>query len=415
MISQSSNNKYALILSNEKLTYKELLTKISVRSTEIEKQKILFLKANNSSECIISILSAFSLRIPCVIFADDISKEQYNQKVTKIENSNINPKTALILFTSGSSGDSKSVQISMDNIHANTNAVIKALDFDKIESQALFLPLSYSFGLLGQLIPALTLGKTTYVVDHIIKVKKLAEDKLVQMISAVPSQHMVLLKLLGDTSSITHVISAGAPLNLSLREKLVDKFSNATIYNNYGQTELSPRALFLKSTDGAFLSQATGRVVEGLTYKITNEGELLFKGGQVMLGYLNGNDNKIIDGWLYTGDFAEEKNGIVYISGRKDSLVKIAGQRISLKFLERLIEKEEGALNCAIILKENNLYGQELYLFYDGEIEESQVLEIFKAESGLKVIPQKITKLSDFPKNTNGKKDYQALKKTFDL
>jgi long-chain acyl-CoA synthetase len=415
MISQSSKNKYALILSNEKITYKELDEKISIRSTELQDEKIVFLRAKSSSECVISILSAFSLKIPCVIFADDISQEQYNEKISLIKNSKINPKTALVLFTSGSSGDSKSVQISMDNINANTKAVINALDFDQIESQVLFLPLSYSYGLLGQLIPALKLGKTSYVVDHVIKVKKLVEDKLVQMISAVPSQHIVLLKLLNDTSSISHVISAGAPLNLSLREKLVEKFSTAVIYNNYGQTELSPRALFLKSTDEAFLSQATGRVVDGLIYKITEDGELLFKGDQVMLGYLNGNDNKIIDGWLYSGDLADEKEGIVYINGRKDSLIKIAGQRISLKFLERLIEKEEGASNCAAILKENELYGQELYLFYDGDIDELSVLDVFKKESGLKVVPKQITKLLDFPKNANGKKDYPALKKLYNL
>jgi long-chain acyl-CoA synthetase len=183
------------------------------------------------------------------------------------------------------------------------------------------------------------------------------------------------------------------------------------IYNNYGQTELSPRALVLKSTDSSFLSQATGRVVDGLTYKITDDGELLFKGDQVMLGYLNGNDAKIIDKWLYTGDLAEEKDGIVYINGRKDSIVKIAGQRISLKFLERLVEKEKGVANCAAILIENELYGQELYLFYDGDALESDLLEVFKKESGLKVIPKEIKKISDFPKNANGKKDYPALKK----
>jgi long-chain acyl-CoA synthetase len=199
MISQSNNNKYALIFPDEKISYSELEDRISTMSQELKGQDIFFIKAKNTSECIISILSAFSSKIPCVIFAEDISDNQYQEKVTKISNSKLNPKTALILFTSGSSGDSKSVQISMDNINANTKAVTKALDFDQIESQVLFLPLSYSYGLLGQLIPALKLGKTTYIVDHMIKIKKIVDDKLVQMISAVPSQHIVLLKLISET------------------------------------------------------------------------------------------------------------------------------------------------------------------------------------------------------------------------
>lgn len=408
MISQTNKNSYALIFQDQKITFDQLNLCIDRKIPELSRNKVEFIKTSNTLECIVSILSALKVGKPIALFSEGIVEEKFQYSKELILKSSIHPETALILFTSGSSGDSKMVQLSKKNIDANTKAVIEALDFEKIEAQALFLPLSYSYGLLGQLLPALELGKTTYILDHMIKIKALVENNLVQMISAVPSQHIVLLKILNNTKSLSHIISAGAPLHLNLRKELVKKFNYGTIYNNYGQTELSPRALSLKSSDPDFLTEATGRVVRGLEYKINEEGELLFKGKQVMLGYLGESYSQIE--WHNTGDLAQEKDGLITIKGRKDSLVKIAGQRISLKFLEAIIEKEKNVNHVAILYKEDELYGQKLFLFYEGSLLEKEVLEVFKRESGLSIIPEKIIKLDKVPKNTNGKIDYQALK-----
>jgi len=408
MISQTNKNSYALIFQDEKISFDQLNHLIEKKIPELTHDKIEFIKASNTLECIVSILSALKADKPIALFSENITEKKYKNSAEFILKSSLHPDTALILFTSGSSGDSKMVQLSHKNIKANTKAVIEALDFDKIEVQALFLPLSYSYGLLGQLLPALTLGKTTYVLDHMIKIKSLVENNLVQMISAVPSQHIVLLKILNDTKALSHIISAGAPLYLNLRRELVKKYSHGTIYNNYGQTELSPRALSLKSSDPDFLTDATGRVVRGLEYKINPEGELLFKGEQVMLGYLGESENK--SQWHNTGDLALDDNGLITIQGRKDALVKIAGQRVSLKFLEAIIEKESSVNHAAVLYKEDELYGQKLFLFYEGSLLEKEILEIFKLESGLSIIPEEIIKLDQFPKNSNGKIDYLNLK-----
>ena len=283
------------------------------------------------------------------------------------------------------------------------------MDFDKADSQVLFLPLSYSFGLLGQILPALSLGKTTHYIDNIIKVGSVLNKSKIEMISGVPSQHHVLTKILKETENITHVISAGAPLSNELRSTMIKKYSNAIIYNNYGQTELSPRALISKSTEEGFLEGSTGKPVDGLTCKITTEGELLFKGKQVMLGYVKDVPEKIVDEWLYTGDLAVEKDGMIYVKGRLDSLVKVAGQRISLKFLENIIEELESVDYSGVIARDNSLYGNEIFVFFSGNNSEEKVLEQFKLKSGLKVIPKKIFKLEEFPMSTNGKKDYKSL------
>lgn len=409
MIAQTNKNTYALIFQDQKITFDQLNQLIDQNIPVLSKKKVEFVKTSNTLDCIVAILSALKINKPVALFPESITEEKYKSQVELILSSSIHPETALLLFTSGSSGDSKIVQLSKKNIEANTAAVIEALDFEKINAQGLFLPLSYSFGFLGQLLPALKLGKTTYILDHLLKIKSLVENKKIEMISAVPSQHIVLLKLLNNIESLSHIISAGAPLHLSLRSELVHKYTYGTIYNNYGQTELSPRALSLKSSDIHFLSEATGRVVTGLSYKINTQKELLFKGEQVMLGYL-GESEKSTE-WHNTGDLATEDNGLITIQGRKDSLVKIAGQRISLKFLEAMLEKESPIKHAAIILKEDDLYGQKLFLFFEGSLSEKNVLEIFKLESGLSVIPEKIIKLEDFPKNANGKIDYINLKK----
>ena len=125
-------------------------------------------------------------------------------------------------------------------------------------AQTLVLPLSYSFGLLGQLLPALAAGLPTALLGNLVELKALLDEgQLVGMLSGVPSHHETLLRLLGDgplrTQGVTQVVSAGAALSLPLRQRLLRAFPSSRIYTNYGQTELSPRVLCLRSDHPAFL------------------------------------------------------------------------------------------------------------------------------------------------------------------
>ncbi len=401
----------ALYLGEKQITFNQLFERLAQIS--LEDKKIHFLRASRDLDFIIKFLKILESNQRMIVLGED-DFENNKKKYEEILNENeIHDKCKLILTTSGSSGESKLVQLSKKNIEANTKAVIECLDFERIDSQALILNLSYSFGLLGQLIPALYLGKKTHILKSIFDIKKCIQDYSVSMISGVPSHHFALLNFLEDQDAkkLTHIVSAGAPLKVSLSNQMIEKYENALIYNNYGQTELSPRALCINSSHFLFSEGAAGFPVNGLEAKLTEDGELCFKGNQVMLGYISGNLNKIKNKWLHTGDIAEIKDNCFFIKGRMDDLIKISGERVSIKEIEDYYSFISQIVSqFKIIHKSDDFYGVKLHLFYVGEIEEKELRDFCKDRNIGKFKLSSIRKISSMPLNKNGKIDKNKLK-----
>lgn len=284
------------------------------------------------------------------------------------------PDTAVVLFTSGSTGEPRGVQLSRANIEASIAAVRASLDFDDVDRQAdqgqvLFLPLHYSFGLLGQLLPALRAGVGTRLLDNLVQLKALADQgALAGMVSGVPSHLETLVRLLqarsGSCPGVSHVVSAGAALHPALRRRLLETFPRSRVYSNYGQTELSPRALCLRSDHARFLGNATGYPVGRLAARLTGEGELCIRGDQVMLGYLGAPEATraaIVDGWLHTGDLATmDEDGLVTVLGRNDDLFQLGGERMGPGEIEAALRALPGVVDAAVTQVPDALYGTAL-------------------------------------------------------
>ena len=402
MLSQVNPNSIAICLNDQKISYQNLKSMVD---DKILGRGPIFLRAQTSIDFIVTVLACLEQKLPCIVIPSNYSSEEVESLKKRVGKEKLHSECAIILLTSGSQGEPKVVQISLKNINANIRAISKCLEFDKIKAQVLFLPLSYSFGLIGQLLVALSLGKTTYIADHFLKVKAIIETHQINMISGVPDHYNTLLKLLKkNTEHITHVISAGAPLSLVARRKLVECFTNATIYNNYGQTELTPRALCLSSKDPNFLTDATGRIVPGLSYRIINS-QIEFHGPQVMLGYLG--EEPLEDNWLKTGDIAEDNDGLITILGRNDDLIKIDGKRFSLTQIQHAIGDylEIQDVICIHSLDSN----QKITIFLKNyDISSAQISDINK-KLGITTTLTNYQKVNEFPKLENGKIDKKAL------
>jgi long-chain acyl-CoA synthetase len=435
-----SPTKIALQLNTRSFTFAQLQEAIKNCSYQLEKHPkgILIITAQPTFEFIVQFLSAMAISKPMALFSNILSEEEKQHRIALLgtamtvdnesklinlyENKSIKPhhQLALVLFTSGSTGQVKAVQLSLKNIEANCDAVIKALEFSKVQSQLLFLPLSYSFGLLGQLVPGLKAGLTTQLIDQFTDIKSLFEKTTIpQMWSGVPS-HWVALSKMGalypeSAAQIKAVISAGAPLSLDLRTELKKIFYNATIYNNYGLTEASPRVLTYSSADPYFMEDYAGYPVGDWQVRLSDEDELLIQGSQMMLGYLGEPSNEnITDGWLGTGDIAElQSNGLVAIKGRRDNLVKIGGEKISLNELERTIGHCLAIKEVIVVPSADEYYGTRLLACIErstlSEFSEQQVTEQIKQYLLPKILPINAYFVEKLPHNHHGKLDRKAL------
>ena len=332
----------------------------------------------------------------------------------------------LLLFTSGSTGTPKVVQLSQQNIEANTQAVIESLRFVTADFQYLYLKLSYSFGLLGQLLPALECGITTRFVDGPLQAAQalLDDDGSSRvMLSGVPSQWEIMIRAVGGKCErVSHVVSAGSSFRKPLRERLQTAFPRAVVFNNYGLTEASPRVLSLPSTDSAFFTDAVGRAVGEWELKCNSSGELLIKGPQVMLGYLHDQyslfdtADRTNNGWLRTGDLAEiDDTGLVRILGRNDDLFKISGERTSPLEIENALKSLPFVTDAAVAQLDDEIFGARLVAILVGSDEDllakkpaAYVVELAK-ELPAQKIPKKFYLAQDLPKTENGKLKRRGL------
>ena len=319
-----------------------------------------------------------------------------------------------MLFTSGSAGHPKGVQLSWQNIEAASEAICASLDFHAVKQQWLLLNLHYSFGLLGQLLPAIRMGAQTQRADHILEVvRALGDGELNGMISGVPSQLLTLCQLIERSqkkaAGVTHVVSAGAAVSASLRRQLCDVFPSATIYVNYGQTEASPRILCLNSNDENFHSDATGYPVGNLKTNISEEGELLVAGDQIMLGYLGDVPSPVIDGWLHTGDTASQApSGLVTIIGRKDVVVNVGGEKVALANVEAAINALPGVTCGMVCPVANEHYGNALYavlVFDAAPLSYAGLVKLLGEVVASHCIPSRFYQAQALPTNANGKLD----------
>lgn len=429
----TSNNTIAIKSGTDEISFMQLHELILKTETKIKDKKmsLIVLYVSNILEDISIILAALKSGTPIALIENVQTPSEKNKRIELLPESylwnedriittstkmKLYKETRVVLFTSGSSGEPKAVQLSEKNIQANTQAVIEALDFHLMKEQHLFLPLSYSFGLLGQLVPALVLGKPTVLYeDFTAFFRACMSGNVTGMISGVPSHHEAILKITRQPNHvITHIISAGAKLSVDLRKRLIDSFPNAIVYNNYGQTEASPRILSYKSSDPKFLEDYVGRAVGQWVLRITSEGELQASGPQVMLGYIDSyKDTKaIIDGWLSTGDRGEiTSDGLVKILGRMDDLIKVSGERISIGDLETTYKRTLLHDDLAVYSIEDHLRGSIIVLVYGGaDTTEKEIRAKLEKECSRNRLPHKVEFRDVIPKLPNGKVDRVAVK-----
>lgn len=434
-------NKVAITQENRAITFDELTHQVLERSKQFQKlpKAIIILHATPGIEFVIELLACLEINRPIALFPNFISEEEKQTRLALLgtavtinekgelqklyENKTINPhpQTTLILFTSGSTGQVKAVQLSNTNIKANCEAVIKALEFKKVQDQLLFLPLSYSFGLLGQLLPGLMSGLSTQLITQFTDIKMLMEQGTIpQMWSGVPS-HWVAISAMAkrypdSAAKIAAIISAGAPLPITLRADLKQIFPNAIIYNNYGLTEASPRVLTYSSEDPLFVENYAGYPIGDWEIKLSSEHELLIRGSQLMLGYLGEKEStKIQNGWLFTGDIAEIlPNGLVAIKGRRDNIVNIGGEKINISEIEQKICQVDVIKEAIVLPVEDKIYGVRLVVCIEknslpSSISEQYLTEKIQKHLLPKKLPIKIHLVPTLPRNTHGKLNRNAL------
>ncbi len=344
----------------------------------------------------------------------------------------ISPEAGLILFTSGSSGSPKGVVLSRQGIMANVDAILTYLPVPAFPTTACVLPLSYSYALVGQAFVTFRAGGTVLALSDVpfpARQIELMAAWGATGLSSVPTS----LRLLAEAAlefepherpDLGYLASAGAALDRTTYDALRAAFPHAEIFAQYGLTEASPRVTAVAASEAPFALGSVGRPLPGISVRAIAEdgqelppgevGELVVQGPSVMLGYLDdpaGTAEVLGPEGLRTGDFGRvDLQGYVFVEGRRDSIVKCAGERVSLEEVTAVIRKAPGLRDACVLAVPDDRTGVRLVAFVEGDPDVARhVLEAVRTHLPPAKRPHRICPVARLPRSLNGKLDRPAL------
>ena len=272
------------------------------------------------------------------------------------------PDLALLLSTSGSTGDPKLVRLSRINIASNAVAIAEYLGITPADRAMATLPFFYSYG-LSVLNSYLSAGAALILNERSLIDPFFWRDfrqEGATSMALVPHQFNLLAGsgfTGADTPSLRYITQAGGKLDHNSVRRFHDlgKAGGWDLVLMYGQTEAAPRISYVPpaalpeaaDTIGVPLPGGRIRLLDKTGAEITapgNPGELVYDGPNVMMGYAESRPDLVRAAEfseLRTGDIAELTDvGFYRIVGRMKRFVKIAGLRLSLDQIEALLQDE---------------------------------------------------------------------------
>ena len=342
-----------------------------------------------------------------------------------------NPKSpsAVVLFTSGSEGVPKGVELTHGNLMANVRQMISLIDLE--DSDRLFnsLPLFHSFGLtVGTLLPLIR-GLYVFLYPSPLHYR---------MVPAVVYDRACTI-MLGTNTFLNGYARKASPYDFrSLRllfagaEKLQEATANiwarrfgVRILEGYGATECSPCISVNTPMEPSYGS--AGRFMPDMEYRVepiegvAEGGRLFVRGPNVMRGYLNAEANakfQALDGWYDTGDVVSvNSEGFLHILGRLKRFAKVSGEMVSLTAVEEALAGAfpDFGFRCevAVISKPDEDRGEALVaVTNEPKLQLDQIRAVLKGKGFSNLcVPREVRSIREIPKLGTGKVNHRELVK----
>lgn len=325
----------------------------------------------------------------------ELGKDESNQDVVEDRKNNVKPEElATIIYTSGTTGKPKGVMLSHNNIVSNVLDSAERIPFDEGKSIALsFLPICHIYERMVTYIYQYY-SVSIYFGESIEKIGDNVKEVRPTVMTGVPRlTEKVYEKIIAKGSELKGIkrklffwaVELGSQyepygangwwyeFQLKIARKLIFKkwkeglggrldlivngsaamqhrllriFAAAEIYimEGYGLTETSPVISVNDMRNHGFKIGTTGRIIKNVEVKIAEDGEILCKGPNVMMGYYKDEkltNEAIVDGYFHTGDIGEvDSEGFLKITDRKKEMFKTSGGKyIAPQLLENAMKQ----------------------------------------------------------------------------
>lgn len=341
--------------------------------------------------------------------------------------------TALILYTSGTTGAPKGVTLTHGNVLANAEAVVRYLALDEHDSVLSILAFYYAYG-ASVLHTHLMCGGCVVLAPNLLfphlLMDTIARERITGF-SGVPSTFALLLERVKladyDLSSLRYMTQAGGAMSPVLIRRLRAALPHPRLFVMYGQTEATSRLTWLPPEQLDDKLGAVGIPIDGVELRIVQEdgrdaaigdiGEVRVRGANVMRGYWNNPEASravLVDGWLRTGDMGHlDADGVLWLAGRRSDMIKTGAHRVHPGDIEDVIAEIPGVREVAVVGIDDKVLGQVVKAFVVAPglppNSESHIKAHCRERLATYKIPRDIAFVSALPRTASGKVRRAAL------
>ncbi|MFI8454799.1 long-chain fatty acid--CoA ligase [Kitasatospora sp. NPDC085464] len=294
--------------------------------------------------------------------------------------------TAVILYTSGTTGQPKGAELSHVNTVMNVLACNRTFrSTPATDSHVLCLPLFHTFGSTVQMHTGFSTAATLHLVPRFDaeEVVRLMDTEEITFFAGVPTMWWALLGALTDTVDVDRIarnlrigVSGGAALPVELLGRIEERL-HVRILEGYGLSETSPVVTFSDPARGP-RPGSIGVPIWGVEIKLIDAdwaevtkagavGEIVVKGHGVMKGYFNRPEataEAIRDGWFRTGDLARrDEDGFYYIVDRAKDMIIRGGFNVYPREVEEVLMTHPAISLAAVVGVPHESHGEEVKAF----------------------------------------------------
>jgi long-chain acyl-CoA synthetase len=334
--------------------------------------------------------------------------------------------TAVILYTSGTTGKPKGAELTHANLKRNAEVARGLFDLGEDAVTLGALPLFHSFGQTCALNATIAGGGCLTLIPRFDpgKALEIIQRDRVTVFEGVPTMYGAMLHHEGredfDTSCLEVCASGGSAMPGEVMRAFEDAF-DCKVLEGYGLSETSPVASF-NHPDRDRKVGSIGTPIDGVEMKVVDDdgndvdqgevGEIVIKGHNVMKGYWNREEatKESIDddGWFKTGDMAKvDEDGYFFIVDRKKELIIRGGYNVYPREIEEVLYEHPAVQEAAVIGVEDEKMGEEVgaaVVLKKGEdVSEDELKDYVKGEVANYKYPRRIWFADELPKGPTGK------------
>jgi long-chain acyl-CoA synthetase len=341
--------------------------------------------------------------------------------------------TAVILYTSGTTGQPKGAELSHSNLMMNALTCNRLFGSTPgTDAHVLALPLFHSFGSTVQMNAGFSVAATLYLVPRFDaeQVVGLMQKEEITFFAGVPTMWWGILGALEHAADAVDVgriagnlrvgVSGGASLPVEIIKKVRERLG-VTILEGYGLSETSPVATF-SDPDRDPRPGSIGIPIWGVECKLIDDewntveavdevGEIAIRGHNIMKGYLNRPDataEVMRDGWFRSGDLARrDADGFYYIVDRSKDMIIRGGYNVYPREIEEVLMTHPAVSLAAVVGVPHESHGEEIKAFVilaeDATVTEDELVAWGKEQMAAYKYPRLVAFVDSLPMTATGK------------